>query len=189
MFTVKCRADGSIERYKARLVAKRFTQTHDIDYQEPFAPVAEINSIRALLSLAISLDWPLHQLDVKNAFLNRDLEEEVFMSQPPGFEEHLGEEKVCRLRKSLYGLKQSCRAWFGRFGKVVKGHGYTQSQVDHTMLYMHSKEGNIAILIIYVDDIILIGDDHDELKRLKRVLADDFEIKDLGPVFSWYGVC
>jgi len=188
VFTVKCRADGSIERYKARLVAKGFTQTHGIDYQETFAPVAKINSIRVLLSLAVSLNWPLHQLDVKNAFLNGDLEEEVFMSLPPGFEEHLGDGKVCRLRKSLYGLKQSPRAWFERFGKAVKGHGYTQSQADHTMFYKHSKEGKIAILIVYVDDIILTGDDLDELKRLKNVLANDFEIKDLGTLKYFLGM-
>lgn len=120
VFSVKYKADGSIERYKARLVAKGFTQTYGIDYQETFAFVAKINSIRVLLSLAINSNWPLHQLDVKNAFLNGDLEEEVFMRLPPGFEERLGLDKVCRLRKSLYGLKQSLRAWFERFGGAIK---------------------------------------------------------------------
>ena len=110
------------------------------------------------------------------------------MSLPPGFEEHLGEGKVCRLRNSLYGLKQSPRAWFERFGKAVKGHGYTQSQADHTMFYKLSIEGRIVILIVYVYDIILTGDDHDELKRLKRVLADDFEIKDLGVLKYFLGM-
>ena len=103
VFTIKCKPDGSIERYKARLVTKGFTQTYGIDYQETFAPVAKINSIWILLCLAVHFNWPLHQLDVKNAFLNGDLEEEVLMDLPLGFEEKL-EKKVCRLKKSLYGL-------------------------------------------------------------------------------------
>ena len=188
VFTIKCRANGSVERYKARLVAKGHTQTHEIDYQETFAPVAKINSIRILLSLAANYDWPLHQLDVKKVFLNGDLEEEVFMGLPPGFEKQLGSHKVCRLKKSLYGLKQSPRAWFERFGKIVKGHGYTQRQADHTLFYRHSKEGKISILIVYVDDIILTGDDHVEQERLKRVLASDFEIKDLGGLEYFLGM-
>jgi len=148
VFTIKSKVDRSVERYKARLVAKGFTQTYGIDYQETFALVAKINSIRVLLSLAVNSNWPLHQLGVKNAFLNGDLEEEVFMSLPPGFEESFGAGKVCKLKKFLYRLKQSPRAWFERFGKVIKRYGYTQSQADHTMFYKHSKEGEVAILIV-----------------------------------------
>ena len=125
----------SIERYKARLVAKGFTQTYGIDYQETFAPVAKINSIRVLLSLAIHFNWPLQQLDVKNAFLNGDLEEEVFMNLPSGFEKKIGEQKVCRLKKSLYALKQSPRDWSDKFAKVVNLQRYVQSQADRTMFY------------------------------------------------------
>ena len=125
MFTIKSKVDGSVERYKARFVAKGFTQTYGIDYQETFTPVAKINSIRVLLSLVVNSNWVLHQLDVKNTFLNVDLEEEVFMSPPPGFEESVGVGKVCKLKKSLYGLKQSPTVWFERFGKVKKHYGYT----------------------------------------------------------------
>ena len=188
VFTVKSRADGSVERYKARLVAKGFTQTYGIDYQETFAFVAKINTIWVLLSLAVNSNWPLFQLDVKNAFLNGDLEEEVFMSLPPGFEEELGIGRVCRLKKSLYGLKQSPRAWFERFGKVVRRFGFIQSQADHTMFYKHSSEGKITILIVYVDDIILTGDDCGEMNRLKKRLAEEFEIKDLGALKYFLGM-
>ncbi|XP_060964985.1 retrovirus-related Pol polyprotein from transposon RE2 [Cannabis sativa] len=188
VFTVKFKVDGSIERFKARLVAKGFTQTYRIDYQETFAPVAKINSIRILLSLAVNYNWPLNQLDVKNAFLNGDLEEEVYMSVPPGFEKKFGVGKVCKLKKSLYGLKQSPRAWFERFGKVLKRFGYTQSQADHTMFYKHSEEGKVAILIVYVDDIVITGDDIDEQERLKRRFGEEFEIKDLGPLKYFLGM-
>lgn len=188
VFTVKFKADGSVERYKARLVAKGFTQTYGIDYHETFAPVAKMNSIRVLLSLAVHSNWPLFQLDVKNAFLNGDLEEEVFMDLPPGFEGKGGKEKVCKLKKSLYGLKQSPRAWFERFGKVIKSHGYSQGQADHTMFYRHTGGGKVAILIVYVDDIILTGDDNDEIERLKKILAKEFEIKDLGNLKYFLGM-
>ncbi|KAM6551619.1 hypothetical protein CsatB_001427 [Cannabis sativa] len=179
VFTVKYKADGSVERFKARLVAKGFTQTYGIDYQETFAPVAKLNTVRVLLSLAANKDWPLHQLDVKNAFLNGDLEEEVYMDIPPGFENSSNQNKVCKLKKSLYGLKQSPRAWFGRFTKAIIQNGYTQCQADHTLFVKFSSDKRIAILIVYVDDIILTGDYKEEMERLKEFLSKEFEIKDL----------
>ena len=119
VYIVKQRADGSVERYKAWLVAKGYTQTYGLDYEETFALVAKMNSIRILLSLATNLDWPLHQFDVKNTFLHGDLEEEVYMDILPGFEDSKTEGKVCRLKKSLYGLKQSPRAWFEKFTQAM----------------------------------------------------------------------
>ena len=186
VFTIKQKADGSIERYKARLVAKGFTQTLRIDYEETFAPVAKMNSIRVLFSLAACFDWPLYQLDVKNAFLNGILEEEVYMRLPPGFE--TGKNKVCKLKKALYGLKQSPKAWFNRFGKVIKGFGYIQSQADHTLFHKQSLTGKISVIIVYVDDIIVTGNDQEAISELKKKLAQSFEIKDLGPVKYFLGM-
>ncbi|CAL9009341.1 unnamed protein product, partial [Prunus brigantina] len=162
VFTIKHKADGSVDRYKARLVAKGYTQTYGIDYQDTFAPVAKMNTIRVLLSLAANLGWTLQQFDVKNAFLHGDLEEEVYMDMPPGIEK-TSQGKVCRLRKSLYGLKQSPRAWFGRFSQAMQKYGYRPSQADHTLFLRHSRDGKITIVIVYVDDIIMTGDDIEEI--------------------------
>ena len=157
VFTIKQNTDRSIETYKARLVAKGFTQTLGIDYQETFVPVAKMNSIKVLLSLAACFNWPLHQLDFKNAFLNGVLEEELFIRLPPEFEN--GRNKVCKLKNALYSLKQSPRAWFNRFGKIVKTYGYMQSQADHILFYKKSLTEKVSILIVYVDDIIVTGND------------------------------
>ena len=126
IFTIKTKADGSIERYKVRLVAKRFTQTYGIDYEETSTSVAKLNTIRILLSLAANLDWPLHQLDVNNVFLNGNLKEDVYMDIPQGLQNSSNINKVCRLKKSLYSLKQSPRFCFERFINVMKSNGYTQ---------------------------------------------------------------
>ena len=187
VFTIKYNANGFVERYKARLVAKGFTQTYGIDYSETFAPVAKLNTIRVLLSLAANLDWPLQQLDVKNAFLNGDLEEEVYMDSPSDFESQFSQ-KICKLQKSLYGLKQSPRAWFERFAQFIKKLGYSQCQSDHTLLVKHSSEGKMAVLIVYVDDIVITGDDYREINNLKASHAGEFEIKDLGSLKYFLGM-
>ncbi|CAL2255023.1 unnamed protein product [Prunus armeniaca] len=150
IYTIKLKTDGSIEWYKARLVAKGYTQRYGVDYQETFAPVAKINTVRILISLAANLDWPLHQFDVKNAFLHGDLEE-VYMDPPPGCNlSSKSKHYVCKLKKSLYGLKQSPRAWFGWLTKSMRASGYKQS------------------------------DDPDERKALQEYLSKEFEMKDLG---------
>ncbi|CAL5395906.1 unnamed protein product [Camellia sinensis] len=140
------------------------------------------------LHFQANLDWTLHQLDVKNAFLNGDLEEEVYMDIPAGLETTLNSNKVCRLQKSLYGLKQSPRAWFERFTKAVKGYGFVQCQSDHTLFVKHSLGGKLAIIIVYVDDIILTGDHEEEIGLLKKFLTKEFEIKDLGNLKYFLGM-
>ncbi|RVW82043.1 Retrovirus-related Pol polyprotein from transposon TNT 1-94 [Vitis vinifera] len=166
IFTLKYKANGSLERHKARLVAKGYTQTYGVDYQETFAPVAKMNTVRILLSLAAHYNWQLLQYDVKNAFLHGDLDEEIYMNIPPGFEENTGN-KVCKLKKALYGLKQSPRAWFGRFAKVMKESRYKQSQGDHTLFIKHSATGGVTALLGYVDDIIVTGNDEREKHEVK----------------------
>lgn len=188
VYTLKYQADGSLERYKARLVAKGYTQTYGIDYHETFAPVAKLNTVRLLLSLATNLNWNLQQFDVKNAFLHGDLEEEAYMEPPPGFNQKFGTNQVCRLKKALYGLKQSPRAWFGRFTKAMKRMKFEQSLGDHSLFVKRSKDGKTTALIVYVDDIIVTGDDVEEIKMLKLQLSKEFEIKDLGRLKYFLGI-
>ena len=122
MFKTKTKIDGSIDRYKARLVAKGFNQEYGIDYEQTFAPIARVTSVRSLLAIAATKQWPLFQIDVKNAFLNGDLSEEVYMTPTPGIQ--LPQGHVCRLRKALYGLKQAPRAWFEKFSSTITSLGF-----------------------------------------------------------------
>jgi hypothetical protein len=154
VYTVKQNCEGKVERFKARLVAKGYSQTYGINYEETFAPVAKMNTIRTLISCASNLGWNLHQLDVKNAFLHGDLHEEVYMHIPPGFGTAETEGKVLRLHRSLYGLKQSPRAWFDRFRKAIIQMSYKQSMISITLFYKRSGD-MLTILIVYVDDIII----------------------------------
>jgi hypothetical protein len=187
VFTVKQNPEGKVERYKARLVARGYSQTYGIDYDETFAPVAKMSTIRILISCAANFGWPLHQLDVKNAFLHGDLQEEVYMEIPPGFSKSYTTGKVCRLKKSLYGLKQSPRAWFDRFRRVLCGMGYKQCNGDHTVFYRHFGR-RIVVLVVYVDDIIVTGDNEEEIKQLKKKLSQEFEVKDLGQLRYFLGI-
>jgi len=187
VFTIKHTHEGKVERYKARLVAKGFTQTYGIDYDETFAPVAKMNSVRTLISCAVNLDWNIYQMDVKNTFLHGDLYEEVYMHILPGFETNQTNGKVLRLHQSLYGLKQSPRAWFDRFRQSMLKRGYIQSNADHTLFFKQAA-GKVAILIVYVDDIVITGDDIVEIVDLKKYLAQEFEVKDLGQLKYFLGI-
>nr|GEZ11305.1 putative RNA-directed DNA polymerase [Tanacetum cinerariifolium] len=174
-------------RYKARLVAKGYTQTYGIDYSETFSPVAKIDTIRVLFSIAANKGWPLHQFDVTNAFLHGELKEEVYMDPPLGFVESSNPREVCRLKKSLYGLKQSPRAWFGRFTLAMRKYGFKQSNSDHT-IFLKQKGKLVTCLIIYVDDMIITGNDKEEMTRLITNLFKEFEMKDLGRFKYFLGI-
>ncbi|KAM0022126.1 putative RNA-directed DNA polymerase [Helianthus debilis subsp. tardiflorus] len=187
VFTVKLNPDGSLHRLKARLVAKGYSQAYGIDYDETFSPVAKMPSVRICIALAAIHHWPLHQLDVKNAFLNGVLEEEVYMEQPPGFIVEEEASKVCRLRRSLYGLKQSPRAWFGRFSSVMGEFGMVRSAYDHSVFFRHHQDRRI-ILVVYVDDIIITGDDEVGITKLKQFLQSQFQISDLGRLRYFLGI-
>jgi len=147
-----------------------------------------MNTVRIILSLAAHFGWAMHQFDVKNAFLHGSLEEEVYMEIPPGYGAINEGNKVCRVKKTLYGFKQSARAWFGRFTQAMVSLGYRQSQGDHTLFIKHSQNGKLTLLLLYIDDMIIIGDDEIEKQTLKERLAAQFEMKDLEKLKYFLGM-
>ena len=152
----KKNSDGIVEAYKARLVAKGYSQREGIDYEETFSPVAMIKSFRILLSIAAHLDYEIWQMDVKTAFLNGFLDEDIYMEQPEGFIAKGQESKVCKLQKSIYGLKQASRSWNHRFDQAVKSFGFDQN-LEEPCVYKRGEGKSVVFLILYVDDKLLIG--------------------------------
>ena len=185
VYKIKTRSDGSIERYKARLVAQGFSQQYGMDYDETFAPVAKLTTIRTLIAVASVRQWHISQMDVKNAFLNGDLHEEVYMTPPPGVPHGPGE--VCRLKKALYGLKQAPRAWFEKFTAVITSLGFIPSEND-SALFIRCTSGGRILVSLYVDDMIITGDDVGGITVLKSELSRCFEMKDLGPLRYFLGI-
>jgi hypothetical protein len=173
---VKTRSDGSLERYKARLVARGFQQLQGQDYDETFAPVANMTTIHTLLVVASVQEWSISQLDVKNVFLNGELREDVYMRPPPGYSVPKG--MICHLRRSLYGLKKAPRAWFQRFASVVTTAGFSTSAHDPA-LFVHVSPRGRTLLLLYVDDMIITSDDPEYIAFVKAHLSDQFLMSDL----------
>ncbi|KAI9200939.1 hypothetical protein LWI28_015453 [Acer negundo] len=186
VFKIKHRSDGSIERYKARLVAKGFTQLEGVDFQDTFSPTAKIISVRCLLALAVASGWSIHQMDVHNAFLRGDLAKEIYMSPPPRLRRQGEDNLVCRLHKSLYGLKQASRQWFAKFSEAICSAGYVQSQADYS-LFTRKQGKSFTAILIYVDDILITENDSVSIASTKKFLHSHFHLKDLGNLkyFLW----
>ena len=178
VFNLKYHPDGTVARHKARLVARGFTQAHGIDYTETFSPVFCMNSIHVLLSLVVKLNWSLHQLNLYNAFLYGDLTEQVFMEQPPGYVAQGETSQVCLLRRAIYGLKQSPRAWFVKFTGLHTVCGFNPCKFEPTVM-RKTKSASYVVLAIYVDDILLIGNDEAAISATKAYLQTHFVICDL----------
>ncbi|KAL1204565.1 Retrovirus-related Pol polyprotein from transposon RE2 [Cardamine amara subsp. amara] len=187
IFTIKYHSNGEIERYKARLVARGFTQTYGEDYTDTFAPVAKLHTVRVILSLATNLSWELWQMDVKNAFLQGELEEEVYMKPPPGLESSIPHGKVFKLRKAIYGLKQSPRAWYHKLSFTLTAKGFRRFEADHTLFTSQSAQG-IIVVLVYVDDLIISGNDQAGIQETKFFLKSVFDIKDLGELKYFLGI-
>jgi hypothetical protein len=168
------------------LVAKGYTQVEGIDFFETFSPVEKITTVRFLLALAAIQNWNLHQLDVNNAFLHGDLHEDVYMNIPQGVSSPKPNQ-VCKLLKSLYGLKQASRKWYEKLTGVLIAQGYTQATSDHSLFTLH-RNSTFTALLVYVDDIILAGNSLAEFTRIKQLLDSQFKIKDLGQLKYFLGI-
>jgi hypothetical protein len=184
---IKQGANREVERYKAKLVARGSTQTYEVDYNETFALVVKFTFICCILALAALEDMDIHQMDVKTTFLNGELEEEIYMEQPQGFVRQGNEHLVCKLHKSLYGLKQSPRAWNQKLDAFLKNIQFMKSEADHS-LYV-AQVGDVKFfIVVYVDDLILVCNNQNKLLQIKEELNQKFEMKDLGELHFFLGM-
>ncbi|KAG7581709.1 Reverse transcriptase RNA-dependent DNA polymerase [Arabidopsis suecica] len=191
VFTVKFHADGSLERYKARIVAKGYTQKEGLDYTETFSPVAKMATVKLLLKVSASKKWFLNQLDISNAFLNGDLEEVIYMKLPDGYAAIKGDplppNAVCRLKKSIYGLKQASRQWFLKFSDSLLKLGFKKKHGDHT-LFVRSLGSEFIAVLVYVDDIVIASTTEMAATSLTEALKASFKLRELGPLKYFLGL-
>ncbi|CAO2836221.1 unnamed protein product [Amaranthus hypochondriacus] len=187
VYKIKRGADGSIDRYKARLVAKGYKQKYGIDYDEVFAPVARLDTVRMMISLAAHHKWKIYQLDVKSAFLNGILEEEVYVEQPEGFVIKGEDDKVLHLKKALYGLKQAPRAWNTRIDGYLIQNGFTKCPYEHAV-YVKTNGDDILIVSLYVDDLLFTGNCQSMFNDFKEAMFKEFEMTDCGLMNFFLGI-
>ncbi|GKC94458.1 retrovirus-related pol polyprotein from transposon TNT 1-94, partial [Tanacetum coccineum] len=187
VFRNKLDENGVVSRNKARLVAQGYNQQEGIDYDETYAPVARLESIRILLAYACALDFKLFQMDVKSAFLNGFINEEVYVAQPPGFIDFEKPDHVYKLKKTLYGLKQAPKAWYDRLKAFLIKHEYKMGMVDNT-LFTKKKSSNLIIVQIYVDDIIFGSTCQDMCDEFAKIMHDEFEMSMMGELNFFLGL-
>jgi len=187
VFKIKQGVNGEVEGYKSKLVARGFTQIYGVDYNETFAPVAKFTSIRCILALTASEDIEIHQMDVKMTFLNGELEEEIYMEQPQRFVHQGGEHFVCKLHKSLYGLKQSPRAWNQKLDTFLKSVEFMKSETNPSVNV--TQVGDVKFfIVVYVDDLIFVCNDQNKILHIKEELNQKFEMKNLGELHFFLGM-
>ncbi|GKB59915.1 retrovirus-related pol polyprotein from transposon TNT 1-94 [Tanacetum coccineum] len=181
VYKIKKNGDDQVERYRTRLVVKGYAQKEGIDFNKKISPVVQMKTIRVVLAMCATYDLHLEQLDVKTAFLHGNLEEEIYMLQPEGFEQKGKENLVCRLNKSLYGLKQVPRCWYNRFDSFIRSIEYNILHSDPCAYFKRFGNNDFIILLLYVDDMLVAGPTKDRINKLKAQLASEFKMKDLGP--------
>ncbi|KAL0561698.1 hypothetical protein IC582_002138 [Cucumis melo] len=181
VYKIKRNNDDQVEQYHARLVVKGYAHKEGIDFNEIFSPVVRLTTIRIVLAMCATFGLHLEQLDIKTAFLHGDLEEEIYILQPKGFEVKGKENLVCRLNKSLYGLKQAPRCWYKRFDSFILSLGYNRLNADPCAYFKRFGEKNFIVLLLYVDDMLVAGPNKNRIEELKAHLAREFEMKNLGP--------
>ena len=187
VFKVKRDPGGNVVKYKARLVAKGYAQKQGVDYEEVFGPVARLETVRLILALATQGEWEVHHMDVKSAFLNGDLVEEVYVHQPPGFQNSKYPGKVMKLRKALYGLKQAPRAWNAKLDHELHKLGFVRSEEEHAV-YKKGSGSSLLLLGVYVDDLIICGPNKNKIVEFKEQMCRTFSMSDLGMLSYYLGM-
>ena len=187
IYKLKKNADGKIVKYKARPVAKGYTQKQGIDVDELYAPVTRLETVRLLLALSAKYNWEVHHLDVKTAFLNGEISEEVYVEQPEGFIKKGQEHLVYKLVKALYGLRQAPRAWYSKLNSCLEKFSFERCPYEHAV-YTKKEGDNVLIVAVYVDDLLITGSDVEAVKKFKKQMSDTFDMSDLGKLSYYLGI-